>query len=313
MPLYRRNRTLLAKIETTYGTDSTPTGAANAILATDVKISPMEGQDVSRGLDSRPYMGAQPTVPAGLYAKISFKVEVKGSGTAGTAPAIGVFLRSCALAEVIVAGTSVTYNPITSGHESCSIYFNIDGTLYKMTGCRGTAVYRVSAQGVVYLEFEMTGLFTQPAAAALPTPTFGTQMTQMPQVASSANTPTFTINAVSCVMRSFALDLGNDVKPRLLVRSESIIIADKAEMIDTTIEAVALATLNPYALAAAGTTMAISLVHGTGAGKICTLSVPSAQMQRPSGLEDQDGIMEWPLKLAPLPVNGNDQFTIAFT
>lgn len=313
MAMYWRNKTLLAKIETTYGTDPTPTGAANAILATAVKISPMEGQDVSRELDSRPYMGAQPTIPAGLYAKISFQVEVKGSGTAGTPPAIGVFLRSCAMAEVIVAGTSVTYNPITSGHESCSIYLNIDGTLYKMTGCRGTAVYRVSAQGVVYLEFEMTGLFTQPAAAALPTPTFGTQMTQMPQVASSANTPTFTINAVSCVMRNFALNMGNDVKPRLLVRSESIIIADKAEMIDTTIEAVALATLNPYALAAAGTTMALSLVHGTGAGKITTLSVPAAQMQRPTGLEQQDGIVEWPLKLVPLPVNGNDQFTLAFT
>lgn len=313
MPDFWRNKTLLVKIETSYGTDPTPTGAANAILATDVKLSPMEGQDVSRELDSRPYMGAQPTVPAGLYAKISFKVEVKGSGAAGTAPAIGPLLRSCAMAEVIVASTSVTYNPITTGHESCTIYFNVAGRLFKMTGCRGTAVYRVSAQGVVYLEFEMTGLFSQPTDAAVPTPTFGTQMTQMPQVASSANTPTFTINAVSCVMRNFALNMGNDVKPRLLVRSESIIIADKAEMIDTTIEAVALATLNPYALAAAGTTMALSLVHGTGAGKITTLSVPAAQMQRPTGLEQQDGIVEWPLKLVPLPVNGNDQFTLAFT
>lgn len=313
MPLYWRNKALLAKVETVYGTDPTPTGAANAILATDVKLSPMEGQNVSRELDSRPYMGAQPTVPVGLHAKLSFKVEVKGSGAAGTPPACGVLLRSCALAEVIVAATSVTYNPITAAHESCTIYLNIDGTLYKMLGCRGTMVCRVSAQGIAHFEFEITGLFTQPSAAAVPAVTLGTQMTQMPQAATSANTPTFTINGVACVMRSFALSLGNDVKVRMLVRSESVIIPDKAETIDTTVEAVALATLNPYALAAAGSTMAISLIHGTGAGKICTLSVPAAQMQRPAGLENPDGIVEWPLKLVPLPVAGNDQFTIAFT
>lgn len=310
--MFWRLQALLAKIETTYGTDPTPTGAANAILASDVKIMPMEGQDVTRDFE-RPYLGAKPNIPTGLYAKLSFKVEVKGSGTAGTPPAIAVLLRSCAMAETIVASTSVTYNPISSGHESCTLYFNSDGTNYVLKGARGTFTYRMTAQGVVVLEFEFTGLFSQPAAVAMPTPTYGTQLTQLPQVASSANTPTFTVGGVSMILRSFALDAGNEVKPRMLVRSESVIIPNRAEKISATVEAVALATYNPFSLAAAMTSQAISLVHGTGAGKIATLSVPAAQVQRPSGLEEQDGVVEWPLSYLPLPTSGNDQFTLAFT
>lgn len=313
MPLYWRNKVLLAKVEATYGVDAAPTGAANAILATDVKLSPMEGQDVSRELDSRPWMGASETIPVGLYAKISFKVEVKSSGAAGTAPAYGPLLRASAMAETVSAGVSVTYNRASTNHASTTIWLNIDGTLYALTGARGNAVYRVNAAGVAYLEFEFSGLFVQPTAVAVPTPTYGTQLSQMPQAASSANTPTFTLGGVSLVLRDFMLDWGNEVTPRMLIRSETILITDFSEKIDMTVEAVALATLNPYALAAAGTAQALSLVHGTGAGKITTLSVPNAMIQRPSGINTQDNIIEWPLSLIPKSTAAGDQFTLVFT
>ena len=47
MPRFWRRQTILAKIETTYGTDASPV-AANAILASNVSFNPMEGQDVDR-------------------------------------------------------------------------------------------------------------------------------------------------------------------------------------------------------------------------------------------------------------------------
>lgn len=314
--MFWRLQALLAKIETTYGVDSTPTGAANAILASNVKISPMEGNDVKREFE-RPALGGKPSIPAGLFQKITFQIEAKGSGTPGTAPAIAVLLRACGMAETIVAGTSVTYNPVSTNHESCTIYFNSDGVNYVLRGARGTFKYMLTAQGVPMLEFEMTGLFSQPAAVAMPVPNYGTQLTQLPQIASSANTPTFTMGGVSLPLRTFTFSAGNEVRPRLLVRSESIIIPDRSETIDATVEAPAtaagLATWNPYALAAAMTTQALVLAHGVGAGRICTLSVPAAQVLRPSGLEEQDGVVEWPLKFQPLPTSGNDQFTLAFT
>lgn len=100
MPKFWNSKTLLAKIETTYGVDPTPTGAANAILATNVSFSPMEGTDVPRNLE-RQWFAADPTIAAGLYATISFSVEMVGSGTLGTAPGWGPLMRACAAAEVL--------------------------------------------------------------------------------------------------------------------------------------------------------------------------------------------------------------------
>ena len=66
MSIFWRQKVLLVKTEATYGTDPTPTGAANAIQAIDMKLMPMEGRDQSRELDL-PNMGAQSTIPlAGL-------------------------------------------------------------------------------------------------------------------------------------------------------------------------------------------------------------------------------------------------------
>lgn len=102
MALLNRKRTLLAKIETVYGTDSAPTGAANAILCRNLDITPLEGQTVSRDL-VRPFYGNSEQLPTSMYVKASFEVEMAGSGTAGVAPAWGPLLRACGFAETILA------------------------------------------------------------------------------------------------------------------------------------------------------------------------------------------------------------------
>lgn len=310
MALFWRKKVLTFKIETAYGVDATPTGAANAILAIDMACMPMEGNDVSRELDL-PYLAAQGTIPAELHSKITFKVELAPSGAAGTPPAWGPLMRACGCAETILAVTSVTYNPVTDGHESATIYFNMDGTLVKMLGARGTCTLRVNAQGIPYLEFEFQGLFTAPSSAALPTADF--TGFQKPQTVSKTNTPTFTLDGEAMVMRSFALTFGNQVENRFLVGSESVLITDRAESVETVVEAVPLATLDPFALAAAQSQVPLVLTHGTGAGKIATINAPAAQMQRPQGAQNAQGVIEWPLRLVPLPVTGNDQFTLVLT
>ncbi len=310
MPIKWRSKIILAEIESAYGTDPSPTGSANAVLATDVQITPMEGNDVSRDLET-PWLGAQATIPTELHAKLSFKVELAPSGTAGSAPAWGVLLRGCAVAETIVASTSVTYNPITDSHESLTFHLWIGSTRYVLLGARGNCMISVDAQGIPYLEFEFTGLFSQPSEQARPTP--DTSAWQKPLVATTANTPTFTMAGTSFVMRRARLDLGNQVENRFLVGSESVLITDKSESFETTVEAVALTTFNPFSLAAAQSSVAVSLVHGTAAGAISTLSLPAAQMQRPQGLENAQDIKEWPLRLVPLPTSGNDQWTLTLT
>lgn len=310
MALRFKKKVLLCKLETTYGVDASPTGAANAMLAKDINIQPMEGSDAERGHD-QPFLGNDGSIPYDLHSKVSFKVELAASGSAGVAPAWGPLIRACGAAETITASTSVEYNPISDAFESATIYVNIDGTLYSLLGTRGTATFRVNASAIPEIEFEMTGLWTKPVAAALPTP--DVSAFQKPLLGSAANTPTFTIDGAAHVMRNFALTMGNQIEARFLIGQESIEIIDRADMIETQIEAVDLATLDPFALARDQSDVAVSLVHGKTAGNIITINAPAAQMQRPGSPVEAQGIKEWPLNLAPKPVSGNDQWTLTLT
>lgn len=310
MPFFWKKKVLLAKIEAAYGTDPIPTGGANAILATDIKLSPMEGQDTSRELDM-PWLGGQKTIPTDLYQKLSFKVELQPSGALGVAPGWGPLLRACGCAQSIAAGVSVTYNPISSAMESATFYLHIDGSRFLLTGARGNAKFTVNPQGIPYIEFEYTGLWLAASATADAVPTLTGFIN--PQIASKANTPVFTVGGQALIMRQFMMDLGNQVERRFLINDHSVLITDRAESIETTVEAIALGTLNPFALAAAQSTVAVVLQHGTTAGNRATLNVSAAQVMRTPNLENNQNIVEWPLRLTPLPTAGNDQWTLVLT
>lgn len=305
-----KSKTLLAKVEATYGEDSGPSAAANAILALNVRLSPMEGEDARRETE-KPYFGADPSIPTGLYSTLTFDVELVGSGTAGTAPGWGPLLRMCGVAETIVAATSVEYTPITDEPESGTIHFAIGTTRHVLLGTRGTCMLKVSAQGIPMLSFTMTGLFTVPSTVAAVSPDFSGF--QDPEVATNANTPVFTIGGDDFVMRDFELNLGNDVQRRLLVGVEAILIVDKAETVKARVEAVPLGTYDPFTVAKAQTKQAIVLEHGTIAGRKVKVSVPSAQQGRLTGYEPNQDILEWPLDFTPLPTDGDDQWALLLT
>ena len=102
MPQLTRKRSILAKIESTYGTDSVPTGAANAILIKNLNVTPLASTIVGRDL-IRPYFGEFDQLTANTHVECDFEVEMAGAGTAGTAPAYGPLLRACAMSETLIA------------------------------------------------------------------------------------------------------------------------------------------------------------------------------------------------------------------
>lgn len=304
-----RSKILLLKMETTYGVDPTPL-AANGILAKNVTYKPMEGEDVSRDLEF-PYLAAQGMIPVGLRVVLEFETELVGSGTVGTAPAWGPLARLCAMSQTVNVGVSVVYAPVSESHESASCYFWVGGTRQVVKGIRGSGIIRLNAQGIPVVRWTLTGLYADPSETARVSPTLTSW--KKPAVATHANTPVFTVNGVSLVMRSFELNFGNKVTPRLLIGREEIAIVDRAESIDIRVEAVPVSTLNPFALARAQTEVPIALTHGTAAGFIVAVAAPTSQLMRLPGYENQDDALEWPLGAIPLPAAGNDQFSITLT
>jgi len=103
MSVYRTlNKTLLAKVESTPGTDPTPTVGSNAIKCFGIQSSnnfdAQNTDDEHTGsLDS-----GDPIIGGGSVG-ISFGVNLKGAGTAGAAPEYGAALRGCGFSETLTA------------------------------------------------------------------------------------------------------------------------------------------------------------------------------------------------------------------
>ncbi len=105
MPLAQRKRVILVKPEATYGSDSSPT-TTDAILCSNLDLTPLDGSSTERDF-IRPYFGASGSIRVENFSRLTFDVELAGSGTAGTAPPWGHLLKSCNFSET-VTGSAVT-------------------------------------------------------------------------------------------------------------------------------------------------------------------------------------------------------------
>lgn len=306
MPMFYRKLAMLAKNETVYGTDAVPTGAANAILAQNVKVTPLKLTEKAREI-YLPYLGNQKKIATAWFGQIEYGVDLAGAGAAGTAPKYGPLLRACSLAEAISAGVSVTYTPISAAFEAVSKYFYLDGVLHKFLGTRGSVAASVQAMDMPLFNFSFMGLFQPVTDAALPAVTLGGFIDPLP--VNKANTPTFTIHGVTAVMQSMTLDMSNELKYRNLVNYEGVDNVDRSPKGRLEIEAGLMATKNWFDISRLKTTGALNLIHGTVAGNIVQIQAPAVTIGEPT-YSERDGIAMMNFDYEPLPVSGNDEFSI---
>ena len=309
-----RVRSILAKTESTYGTDSTPTGSSDAIQVSALEINPAESEVLSRDL-IRSYLGNSPQLIANTRVSVTFTVEYSGSGAAGTAPKYGPLLEACGFGETIVSSTSVTYAPISTTPESVTIYVDSDGIRHKVTGARGSFTLSLNANQIPVYNFTMTGQYVAPTDTASPALTFSNQAD--PEIFNDTNTTAFTLfSATGLALQSAEIDLGNEVVYRELVNStKEVIVVDRAATANFVVEAPALSVKDFFALSVAGTAGNLSIVHGATAGNIITLSSPASGLSlgNPTYSEDQGIVMlNIPTTMVPSS-SGNDEITLAYT
>ena len=309
MPLLSRKKLLLAKTESVYGTDPTPTGAANAILTSDLSINPLAGSSVSRNFD-RAAFGNSLNIKTATFVEISFMVEIAGSGDADTPPAYGPLLLACGFSQTINAATSVVYALISAAIGSITLYFHHDGQLHEVNGARGPVSLNLDAGGIPKYAFTFTGLYVAPTSTADATPTLSGFMT--PLAVTNTNTSTFSLHSTDVVMNACSIDIGNSVIHRDVVNSERVDIVDRAVAGSVSFEAPAISDKNWFAISKAGTTGALSIVHGTAAGNIVTIGGPSVQLINPTYAEF-NGVSVIQTQLLFAPSSANDEITITTT
>ena len=307
MPLLMRKLAVLAKLETAYGVDSTPTGAANAILARNVAVTPIATVREARDL-YRPYLGNSSNVIGAFYGQLRYEVEAAGGGAAGAIPGYGPLLRACAMAQVNTPGVNTVYTPVSQNFESIVQYFYLDGVLHRFLGNRGDWGFRGSNRSATMFTFDFMGLFVPVADAVLPTAVYSGFVD--PLAFNKANTPVFTIHGLTAqILRNFTFSMGNQVVYRNLVNSEAVRIVDRKPVGTLEMGAELMATKNWFNTVRDATTGNLVLEHGTVAGNIVAISAPALQLNELSySAFEGDAMLSASTKFMPL--NGNDEFTL---
>jgi hypothetical protein len=204
MPKSVKREMILIKIETVQGTDAIPTPALDAILVEDIGWSYAGARMVERN-PVKGTLGKFQSIFAGTLMEMSFKAEIKGSGVLGTPPEIGPALRACGIGETIVPVTSVAYSPVSSDHESVTIYYFEDGARYDILGCMGNPSINLPVGEVGMVDFTFTGHVVGPTDVAIPAGTFDA----VDPAAILGGS--FSALGFSAVIKSLSLDLGNEI------------------------------------------------------------------------------------------------------
>lgn len=318
MSRFVRKSAVLAKIESAYGTDATPTGAANAILVSNLSINPLNAQNVDRD-NIRTYFGASEQLVGTANIEVGFDVEIQSSGAAGTAPAFGPLLRACGLAETITASTRVEYNPITDSMESATIYYYSDGALHKLLGARGSFDIKMGVGERPVFNFKFVGKDGGISAAANPSLTLTGFKT--PAVITDSNTNDLLLGCTyatgslsggtSYVSKGLELSSGNDVQFIPLLGSEQVGIVNRAMTGKVALELTAAQEVTFMGTVKANTTQSIGLQHGSTAGYISILYAPAAQLINPAK-EEQNGLLLCGYDMRLMPSAGNDELQLCF-
>lgn len=315
-----RNTAVLAKIETTYGTDSVPTGAANAMLVSNLSGNPINASNVDRDV-LRPFLGASEQLLGTRYSELSFTVELAGAGTVATAPAWGALMRACGLGEVITATFRVDYVPVSTGIESVSIYWYDDGVLHKLTGARGNCSISMKAGGRPELQFKFTGIYSTPTAAANPSVTLTAFKT--PQVVVDANSGdvmfggTHTTTTAPAITGGTAypsqgleLDLGNSVNFTPMLGGETVDLTQRAVSGKVTLDLTAAQEATFMQVVELGTLQTVGLMHGTVANTTkAGIWLPGVQLINPQKTEvNGKRLISFDMRCTPLV--GNDEIRV---
>lgn len=314
-----RNTVILVKTEATYALDPTPSGAANAMLVSNLSINPLNAQNVSRDL-VRGFMGGSEQLVGNRFVECGFDIELVGSGTAGTAPAWGPALLACGFAETLTGVVRVDYTPVSASFSSATIYYHDDGLLHRVAGARGTVTFKLGAGGRPVMTFAMKGLYSTPSAAANAVPTLTAFKT--PLVVNEANTADLTFGGTHTLAIAPAITGGtpfpsmglevmanNTVEYVPLLGGESVEITNRDASCTFQLDLSAAEEATFMASVEAATLTSMGLIHGTTAGSKTLMWLPTVQRISPTK-QEQSGKRMVGFEGRVVPSAGNDEMRI---
>jgi len=323
---FERESVILGKLESTYGTDPTPTGGANAILVGNLKPFDLKSNNLPRDL-VRGYMGGSEHIVGSNHGGLSFDVEFQSSGsmTTPTIPAWDSLLQACGFkAGVGTAGNRVEYDLVTdySTLKSMAFYAHDSGVLDKLLGARGEVSIDLSVGKRPVFSFELLGLNGGKSAVSNATPTLTAW--KKPLAVTDANTGAITLGCTYAtgalsggteyVSAGATIKLGNklafsDLLGTATEPGQMVTIADRESVGTVQLELTAAQEVTFDAAVLAATTQSLGIVHGATAGLKMLVFLPNVQLINPKkSAIDGRRVMSYDMRI--LPSSGNDEIKL---
>jgi len=307
MPIKGRKKYIAAKIETTKGTAIAVGGTQGKILAFD----PVMDQDIEFE-DRMPAgisMGSLAGVPGAYAGRFRARVELRGSGTAGTLPLwASTLLVACGNNNTNVAATSDTIAPVSSISDEKTVTIALweDGVQKKIIGAKGNAVFSGEFGKRLFVEFDFRGVWVA-------NPTI-THETTLPRRFAGATCQLG--GAYNLPISRFRFDLGNQIELRPDVTQDSALSyaynAARKPTISFDPEHVTVATYDLFGKQLASTTAALVITVGSVAGNIITINAPRVQFIDPK-TADRQGLLTHEVNCQLNAEAGDDEYSIVFT
>lgn len=300
---------LAQKIEATEGTKET-LAAADCILFLNGVFTPTIDQyqrNLLRGTLSR-----DPNVSGAQYAKMTFDVELVGSGTAGTAPYWGSLMKACGYSETVSGGVSVTYKPATNSlSNSMTMALFMDGVIKRMWGARGSVKLTAEIGKPGILSFNFEGCNFEMVDGALLAPTYSTIV---PPAFLNAS---LLVDAYAAVVSKIEIDTANKLDKRPSINTTSgylstlITARDPKGSMDP--ELCLKATYDFYGKwLTPGTLGSLSFAATGAAGNIITVTCPKVRSVNISD-KDRGGVRALGWDFQPCLNAGDDEISIVLT
>lgn len=177
---------MLAKIESTYGTDAAPSASVDGVRGIGSiwnGINPEWAfENLREDTHSNSLIGVAPGTPKGRIVSFTYTVQLMGAGAQYSSstpvrPECDPLVMSCGFARTHTDGgsASIDYDLADTGHASSTVWLYAGGKLWKLTGVRGNMTYRPQAGGLGEVQFDLMGfLSTTPTEVAVPDITYST-------------------------------------------------------------------------------------------------------------------------------------------
>lgn len=309
--LREQEQVIAVKLETVYGTDSTPAGA-NAILAHDITVRELEG-DVAERKNFKGFLGNSGSIRLNSYCSVEFAVELCGVGAAnlGDAPYYNSLYLASGHAEALTVDTKADYTPVSEDLDSVSIYYQVGEHRHAILGVRGSLMFEGGTKQLPRLKFRGLGLYVAPVKTALAGVDFSAIRKPIPFVQSTIEA--LTLDAVTLNLSTWSFDQGHAPEFLALTGQEEVICPGRSSTLNLKFREDDVTTKNWFEENRANASAAFVLQHGTDAshdGDIFEFNSPNVEIGVPTrSFEQQIAYLTVPCPIVPLTKNSDYSFT----